>query len=154
MIRLGGDNRRLTAIEVAKFAYDLPGASGSSSGDMFYGHVTLARGNFFADALTVGTISGNDPNNTGITDLIESPGLQPILLTESETSLGAETAAFLTELSKNVFGPTGGLLLTFYEGPDGETTTFGFSVFWIDIPGGTAAVSTDVENAAVNALTG
>ena len=155
VIRLGGDNRRLTAIAVAKFAYNFLGFLAFSDPCVcFFGHVTLARGNFFADALTVGPLSGNDPNNTAITDLIASPGLQPILLTESETALGAETAAFLTELSKNFFGPTGGVNLTFYNGPDGETDTFGFSVFWIDIPGGTAAVSQGVEDEALAALVG
>jgi hypothetical protein len=75
--------------------------------------VSLARGDDFADALTMGPHAG--------------AGEHALLLTESPTVLGADTATRL-----GIFGASG--------------------VFQIDIAGGTAAISTAVEQAALAAL--
>ena len=158
VIRLGGNNRQLTAIAVAKFEIAVLGFEyGDNDSDKgnFFGHLALARGDFFTDALAMGPLAGNDPSNTAISTLIESPGLEPILLTQDANNVGSDTLAFITELASNPFGPTG------YLGPDGGDESgpatpgsFGLGAFWIDIAGGTVAVSTSAENAALNAFQG
>lgn len=74
VMRLAGPDRTATAAVVANFAL---GALGFKAG-----HVNLARGDEFADALASGPHGGTD-------------GPAPMLLTESPDSLGAATADWL-----------------------------------------------------------
>jgi len=114
VIRLGGANRQATAVKIADFELNtLKWDNENPFGTQFDDIVSLARGDDFADALTMGPHAG--------------AGEHALLLTESPTVLGADTAARL-----GVFGAAG--------------------VFQIDIAGGTAAVSAAVEQAALAAL--
>jgi putative cell wall-binding protein len=117
VIRLGGANRQETAVKIADFERDrlLWGTENNVFPTQYDDIVSLARGDDFADALTMGPHAG--------------AGFHSLLLTESPTVLGASTATRLA-----VFGTTG--------------------VFQIDIAGGTAAISTAVEQAALAALGG
>jgi hypothetical protein len=138
VIRLGGDTRQLTAIEVAKFEYQwLQFGIQCCFGP--HGQVGLARGDFFTDSLTFGPFAGAMS--------------MPILLTQDPNTVGADTDAFLNTISGD-WGDdaTGGQLIldNLNEPPD----AFGFSVFFIHIPGGLVAVSQAAEQEALDALIG
>jgi len=136
VVRLAGDNRQLTAIEVAHFEYErlLYGCCSN-------GTVALARGDFFTDSLTLGPRAG----------LLE----EPILLTQNPGTVGADTDGFLSILSKNFNDPNnGGTLNISAGGFDPPGNAFFYSVFHLEIAGGTAAVSQAAEDEALNSLIG
>jgi len=80
-IRLGGSNRQQTAVELAEFAY--------ANFGWVQDEVSLARGDDFADALTVGPFAGMEQH--------------AIVLAANPTTLGNETSAFLAELATCTF---------------------------------------------------
>lgn len=105
-VRIDGDTRRGTAVEFADFNAETLGFTRDELG--------LARGDFYADALTLSPFAGREGFS--------------IVLTESPTTLGDETAAFL----------------------DGEASCTFDTLY---VPGGPVAVAEDVEALARQALT-
>jgi putative cell wall-binding protein len=89
VIRLGGANRQATAVKIADFELNtLKWDNENPFGTQFDDIVSLARGDDFADALTMGPHAG--------------AGEHALLLTESPTVLGTDTATRL-----GVFGAAG-----------------------------------------------
>ena len=141
VIRLGGDNRQLTAILVAKFEYQRLQFGVICCSQDPNRVVSLARGDFFPDALTLGPRAG-------------AVG-EPILLTKDPTTIGPDTAAFLNVIAGDYFdccgaGTNGGQNIA--ENLTKPPATFGFSVFKIEIAGGLVAISQAAEDEALNAL--
>lgn len=79
VIRIAGKNRRETAVKVAEEM---------RRPTTIYAHVNIARGDTFPDALAGGPHAGYEGS--------------PILLTESPMVLGAETEAYLRQISAEV----------------------------------------------------
>lgn len=81
VIRLAGATRQETAVKIAQFVHDDPKGGRLQFGNDGEWGVALARGDVFADALTMGPLAG----------LFQIP----LLLTEGPSSLGSATAGQL-----------------------------------------------------------